>query len=178
MAEERAATQLPLFETEPLANPDLPPRWNTFGHSPAETLLTDLTGTNLHLVSLPATRDKRLRQDQDREDRMRALAARSHKEYDDVLAAYALYSNGQTEMAIFEDFADKFNRALSVGLINQWLERLSKHQSTARVGAITSTKAPLSFPVLKNEPGLGRMLGIKSSRNVKPLARDNSKPKF
>lgn len=200
MPDKHVADQLPLFGKEEIfVKPEIPAvRWNQFGASEEPAPLIDMVGANLHAVAPIAYRQLRARQDQHREETICKLADQSrftgykgdqHTE-DDVWAAYACYSDGKTDFAIFEKFAEAFAQAMKHGLLRAWLEKVhppEKSKEKSHVyspgtlkGLRTLQKSAWSrIGDLQSESGLGNFTGgIKATRNTKTLVRDSSKPRF
>ncbi len=200
MSDEHSADQLPLFgKHEIFVKPEIPAtRWDRFGELVEPAPLVDLTGVHLHAVAPIEHRNLRARQDRQRDDMIRSLSDQSrftlskqdyHTE-DQIWAAYACYSDGKTDFAIFEKFAEAFSQALKAGLLRVWLEKVNpseKSKTTQGVfspgtlrGLKTLQKAGWSrVGDLKIESGLSNFGGgVKATRNTRTLIRDSTKPRF
>ena len=143
MADERAATQLPLFEDcefFPRSAETLPATWLELPEKVITEKPLNFEGRDLRLVAPHQHRTLRLDRDDDRMDQIRILGARANVHPDDVWMAYTIFAGSHMEIEIFEHFVSVFEIALRHRIAAQWVMKLKRDGAKLKTKGLSRTK--------------------------------------
>ena len=145
MAEQKPATQLPLFRDEDKKffrndADEAPASWLDMPEESVAAKVLNLQDCHIDLLAPYMHREIRMQREVDHEDKMAILARKAGLALDDVELARAAFCDGKLQPELFELFVEAFERALLQNDMQRWLKRVGLNSVKPKAQKVRSLR--------------------------------------